>query len=230
MNPLGAHKSIVEVGSLSLLDTYRVALIATEGNAWTVLQQSEWARQYTITTVDWQSLIVEDQKASGYSHFFGEAGWYDAYYSVSQALVVNYEFVDETKRENPKKPVIKPKEEKKLSSFASFFVKLKQLKLDVLRSLQHAKKRLHLGEKFDLSFLLKQNLRSVTLESRKVFVNNTEKNQDRANHFYDKRFNSLCELKNSRRVTKCEVGLKTLEKISIAENAKLYRQIIRSPV
>ena len=175
MISLTSYKGIDERRKLSFIDTFRATLTAIEGSSFTVLDESEWARQYSVTTVSWQSIILEQENASGYNYLVGGEKWYDAYYSISDIVSVNYVIVDETKRENPKKPVIKPKEEKKLSTFASFFVKLKQLKLNVLKSLKRAKRQLHIGEKLDLSFLLKQTHNSVTLNRRDKFVSGTEK-------------------------------------------------------
>ncbi len=89
---------------------------------------------------------------------------YDYDYAHQYILDVR-DLVDGRTEEQRQKYRITPHQEKQLPQFAKFFTKLKQLILDLMQALAHAKRRIHIGNKITLTSLL-QVLHSSETHSR----------------------------------------------------------------
>jgi hypothetical protein len=87
---------------------------------------------------------------------------YDIIYQMPAA---SYHVKDGRPKETRPKNPINSHQEKLLPQFATFFAKLKQLLLNLVKAIAHAKHRIHIGGKID-AFSLLQSLRNGETHSR----------------------------------------------------------------
>ena len=87
---------------------------------------------------------------------------------ISQWMQTVSDLVDATGREKRAFHQIRANDEKRFPQFAVFYVKLKQLLLNLVQKLTHSKHKIHISDKTDFASLL-QNLRST--ETRRMNEN-----------------------------------------------------------